>query len=171
MLNLVAQYWNDVLTVAAFLVAVISGYYQVQHYRAQKASLSILDVTDAEHGKVNDRAQGTVTRYDLKVRAENTGREPTTILGATLSLGDEELELDRVEGSTKVPIAGDAPPNMPTVTDSEIRVPGNGVLKLKYEAMGKPRDAHPDEIEGALRIRTVSGDTAEQRITFQPHRR
>lgn len=169
MLDLVVQYWNDVLTVAAFLVAVISGFYQVQHYRAQKASLSILDVTDAEYGKINSRGQGTVTRYDLKVRAENTGREPTTISGATLSLDGEELELDRIEGSTKVPIASDAPPNMPTVTDSEIRVPGNGVLKLKYKVFGELRDVHPDEIEGTLRIRTVGGETAEHAVTFEPH--
>ena len=38
MIDFVVAYWNDVITVAAFLIAAFSGYYQIQHYRAEEAA-------------------------------------------------------------------------------------------------------------------------------------
>jgi len=162
--DLVAQHWNDALTLAT---AAAAGY-QIKHYRAQSPDLNILEATEALYAEKPGRDVEPATDYEFKVRVENGGREATTISGATLTVDGETYDLERTEGSTEIPIGRDAPPNLPSKAHDEVRVPGNHVIHLKYRADGALRDNWDDEVEGTLQIRTAGGDTTKHTVTFQP---
>ncbi|WP_126665153.1 hypothetical protein [Haloterrigena salifodinae] len=164
MIDHVVEYWNDALTLLLASVTILIGYYQVQHYRAQRASLSFCSVDKAEY----DRLNTSITRYEMKIRIENTGREPTTISDGTLEVSGEELELERFEGSIKVPLVGNGSPNLPSKVESEVRVPGNDVLNLKYRASGSRRKDYSEPVQGVMRIRTVGGELVEESVMFYP---
>jgi len=176
MIDFVVAYWNDVITVAAFLIAAFSGYYQIQHYRAEKADINILDVYEAKYSEIKGQTNSdgglsnSETPYELKVRVENDGREPTTISGATLLLdtSGEEFRLDRYEGSTMSGIGDGSSLKRLQEVGSEVRVAGNDVVKLQYRATGVPRDDHSEEVEGRFRLRTVSGNSCEAAVSFSP---
>lgn len=168
-------HWNDILTVLGFSVAAATGYFQIKHYLAQSARLSILDITEARYKSItkrndSDELHPVSTRYEVQLRVENDGRESITVSGATLQLADtgEELDLARYEGSTRVRISGDHPPNLPSPSDAKMRVPGNDVVELQFRAEGNAREDDEGVAEGRVRLRTVGGDTCSQKVTLHP---
>lgn len=174
MIDGLLRHWNDILTVSAFLVAATTGYFQIRHYLAQSASLSILDDPEGRYKMIEtsrgsqDGLEPTNTRYEVKLRVENDGRESTTISDAILQLDDtgEELELTRYEGSTQIRITGDGRPNMPSPSDAKMRIPGNDVEELQFRAEGNTRSSESEDVEGTIRLRTVGGDACEHSVTF-----
>jgi hypothetical protein len=164
MIDFIVGHWNNILTLAGFIIASASGYSQIQHYRAQPADLNVLETMEARYLY---RKIDSIMDYKFEVRVENSGREATTISGATLSVDGKTLELDRYEGSTEVPIAGTPSPNLPVEAGDEVRVPGNHVTRLKYRTTGERLDDPSADVKGTLQIRTAGGDVTEHPVTFR----
>lgn len=158
------QHWNDVLTVLTFLITVLIGYYQVQHYRAQSPTISIHNVENAEyaprnkngfsHGYADEDYQSTF--YSLHTEAENSGREPATISEATLRLPDTGEELTLMNQQTR---AGRRSVN--------VKIQGNDRKPIYYTTHGKVRDRYDGNVEGELRLDTTAGFVSEN-VIFLP---
>lgn len=50
MIDYVVSHWNNVITILAFVFSVITGYYQVQHYRSQRATIRVHNFSEATYG-------------------------------------------------------------------------------------------------------------------------
>lgn len=169
MIDFLLNSWNDTLTILAFIIALVTGVYQVQHYRALSPNLKIISITTADYSQDPSKDEEG-TRYELEVRTRNKGREATTIVDGSLFIHrtDEELDLQRYEGSTTVPIAGDSPPNLPSPVDSEKRVAGNDVANIKFRTTGRPQSDYSTPVKATISLRTVDGGTCSKSFNFTP---
>lgn len=93
--DLILIYWNDILTVLTFFIAVVVGYHQIKYYRGQSSSIKIDQVTDAEYSDFDN-----YTRYDFTVRLSTDGRNPVSIPSAELEIDGESINVftDEVNG-------------------------------------------------------------------------
>ena len=160
----ILSYWNDALTILTFGITLVLAYYQIQHYRSQRASVKILDVVDSEYGGRrgdsyrpegrDDEVSGSF--YTVEVLVENDGREPATISDATLTISDTAEELRATndnEGDTR--------------QHEIVTLSGNDRQRIQYAAHGDVRDEYEEPIEGVLRLDTVTGEEAVE-VTFPP---
>lgn len=151
-------HWNDVLTVLAFAIAAITGYYQVQHYRAQQADVNIVSIEDSTYGV---RTTGLLepgevmgTGYSITVLVENDGREPATISEFSLLLLEIDEELSLESELTKV-----------GSERSVVQLGANDRTELRLSANGDELEEYEEVIEGILRLDTTAG-VVEREITL-----
>lgn len=171
MIDLIIDRWNDLLTVGALLLGAYSTRYQIKHYKAQSPDLNILEIKEARYAQDPAR-EINATRYDLTIVVENAGREPTTIVEESLTIQDtrEEIDLQRIDGPTKMPITGDAPPDLPRRVDSKVTIPGNDATELKYRGRGDLRKDHSDLLKGTVKIGAVGGHKCDYSDEFKPRK-
>lgn len=169
MVDSVPLTWNDLATIAALVVATLTGIYQIQHYRAQSPKLNILNVTEAKYGQEPARDTDG-SRYDLEIKVGNSGRESTTITGGTLSFNetDEILELQRLKRPIIRNSELDTLKSPPKVTDTEVNIPGNDVLHLKYRAHGQPLIDYESKVTGTIQLVSIGGRSCKSEVTFDP---
>jgi hypothetical protein len=159
-------YLNDLLTVGGFLIALITGLYQVKHYRAQSPNLRIIGVDKMTY-KQKKGETGVQTRYELQLELENTGRKPTTISDTRLDIQRHlgELEMERFERES--PFRDD---NVvaPISKDFKIRVPEKDIIRLSYRSETESPEFFSEFVEGTVKIRSVGDDFCEHPVKFRP---
>ena len=167
--DLVAQYWNDVLTVASFLVAVVTGVYQIQHYRAQQATISVVEVKDASYNPrkeirldsgssgapnfddttrprafLDEESEFVDSYYSVTPLLENNGREPATISKVSLILPDEEIEL--VNDHDEIQRLG-----------AHLELDSNERRIANFDGIGAVREDYTEPISATLQLDTTAG--------------
>jgi len=167
-LDLLLDHWNDLLTVAAFIVALITGSYQIRHYRAEEADVKIRSVEDAEYsGRTAPQYQHPSptsepnrhlnllvdTKYSVKISVENDGRENATISSVDLVIDGEKISLKNDFQSQEGAFH--------TVTLTE-----NERDDLYLNGLGEVRDKYGPEIKGTLKVDTTTGELQET-TTFE----
>lgn len=169
MLDLVAEYWSEGLSVVAILVAIYTRYYQVQHYKAESADLNVVSTSDGTY-EAHAYAPGdggfqTVdpeeyddpfnTKYSFSAVVENDGREPTTISDYTLIVPDtgEELELnnERTKAGWK---------------QSFTKLDANDRKSISFLATGEEREMYGDDTEVILRLDSTA-ERVEEPLTLE----
>lgn len=175
--DLVEQYWNDLLTIAAFLVALVTGYYQIRNYRAQQATISVVEMKDASYNprketELNSDSDGipsvddsTRTRafldeestfvdtyYSVTCLLENSGREPATISKAILILSEEEIEL--VNDHDEIQRLG-----------AHLELDSNERKIVNFTGMGSVRQNYSEPVSATLHLSTTAG-TENEPITL-----
>lgn len=169
MLEFVAEYWNDAMTVASFTLAVIITYYQIRHYRAQRPLIEIADIEDpkysvrtrdedwrdlgvAQHLETDDLVD---SYYTADVTVENRGREEVTISKGKLHVSDtgEQLPMLNSQGRRGL-------------TAESVRVGAVDTQRISLRAIGDVRDdGHPSQVECRIMLRSPAGDVSET-VTF-----
>jgi hypothetical protein len=165
-MNDLLSHWNDFITFITFCLTIIIGYHQIEHYRAERASVRILDINDADYsGQVTDRygdlADSTEgdfksTRYSMNVSIENSGRNPATISDMTIVIYDTDEALS-LSLTTET---------MRRTGSTTIKMNGGDRRKIPFTASGKIRENYPDKVEGRLRMDTTVG-TAAKEVVFE----
>lgn len=168
MLDLVAEYWSEGLSVAAILVAIYTRYYQVQHYKAESADLGVLSIDDATYAAQGYDSGGgfqTVdpaeyddhmdTKYSFTAVVENDGRETTTLSDLTLILPDTGEEIDLYNERTTV-----------GWKQSHVKFTSNDRQNLSLFGKGDSRDKFGDDVDAVLRLGSTAG-TVEASFTLE----
>lgn len=169
MLEFVAEYWNDAMTVASFALALIIAYYQIRHYRAQRPRIEIVDIEDTKYTvRTTDEDYGDlVAAQDLKtddlvdsyytadVTVENPGREKVTISEGKLHVSDTEEQLPMKNSQGRRGL-----------TAESVRVGAVDTHRISFRAIGDVRDdGHPSQVECRIILRSPAGDVSET-VTF-----
>ena len=168
-IDFVINHWNNLLTITAFLLAAITGYYQVRDYRAQQPEIKILSLDNPTYyaTKIDDYDDKTQTEdyedhesiedtyYSVDILLENDGRNPATISDFSVELSSSELELynertTRYRGWRQKPI----------------KLNANDRRKINLFTSGEIRDQYEDEIQGILKLDTTTG-VIEREVIFK----
>lgn len=169
MIDLIAEHWNNALTVCAFVASVVTGYYQVKHYRTQQADVNILSIEDKKYGprirddygspRITDDLEGQDeihdTKYSMQVLIENNGRDPATVSESVLTLPDTNEELSLYNERTRL-----------GWTSSFIDLEANDRKEVSFYTSGEVRDEYDDQVQGVLRLDTSAG-IVEETVTFE----
>jgi len=149
MIDFVSEHWNNTLTILAFLLAAVTTYYQVKHYRDQQPDVKIHEVTYSTYNKrttdpytpEDEEEEVTGSKYSVSIVLENDGRDPAAISDAKLHLYDTEetIYLSR------------SPP------DGVLKLDGNGRIEILYSGKGRIRDDYSDDLTGTLRLDSTTG--------------
>lgn len=174
--DFVASNWNDILTVLAFGIAAITGYYQVQHYRSQRPEIKIRSVEDAyywarreeqddygDYLHIQEKSPENYndlldTRYRFRLKVDNDGFEPATIQEGSLILDDTGEELALVDSMY-------CGPDIPDGYTLMIKFEANQPRDIIFSTTGNPRDESEAEVSGMIRFDTTAGPVKEP-VTF-----
>jgi hypothetical protein len=138
-------HWNDILTILAFAVAAITGYFQIQDFRKRSAQPSLIQVINPEF---RSRSLGESdglreALFTFSVEIENKGRNGFTVSRVTLSPqhGDPvEVELQNGEEGNVA------------------QFDGHSSRELSFRGTTTLPDSHPDEITATIEMKTPAGN-------------
>lgn len=163
MIDYVANYWNSVLTVAAFCLAAVTGYYQIKDYRAQQAKIRIVEWEETEYGAIRmiDGTRRPVKRdyidsstartdFDIRIMLENNGREDATISEFTLELPDLDTTLDLYTALTHS-----------EGQNRTISLEGNDRQRIFLHGETDILDSYPGAMEGVLLMDSTAGSVSK----------
>lgn len=152
--DLVAEYWNDALTIAAFLTTCVLVFYQVRYYREQRPKIRIRSIEDARYfpttaNELNEYVKASLdddltgTEYVAYIELEKSGVRPAKVISVSL-----ELE-ESISFSTRGDLAFDAP----------------DVSRKYFSGRGDVRSDWPDEVTGVVTVEWTEG-VEKERVTF-----
>lgn len=164
MLDLLAEYWNDAMTITSFILALFIAYHQIRHYRAQIPRIVIAGIEDPEYAvRTTDDMGGVVPAQDLatddlrdsyytaNVTVDNPGREEVTISEGTLVVSDTGEQLPMLNSQERSGLTSDP-----------VRVAAVDTQTIYLRAIGAVRDyIHPESVECRIVLRSPMGDVSE----------
>lgn len=146
-------HWNDILTVAAFLVAATTGYFQIQDFRERPAQPKLKWVDTPEFRSRSGSESGNTCEalFNFSAIIENEGRNRFTLSRITIEpeYGERaEMELQEYEES------------------GAAEFDGHSSRRLSFSGKTTLRNPHTDEVKTVVQLETPAGnDSVETTFT------
>lgn len=153
-IDLIAEHWNDVLTIVAFLLTCVLIFYQVRYYRDLRPKIRIRSIEDARYfpttkNKLKEDAMTSLdddltgTEYVAYIELEKSGVRPAKIISVSLELEE----------------------SIPFTTRGDLAFNAPDVSRKHFSGKSEPRSEWPAEITGVVIVEWTEG-VEKERVTF-----